>query len=180
MCESPHNDPHSLYSRARCHGSRCINSSRWGCIFPSKARHTQVTFVTTPYKIWLTPPLSFECLRWNMNECVHWRLELFRYEYVKYFLRVVALQLCISPFNPPSLSPSLPASPLSNLMRRKFRFRSPFLDKQGGEWEREKTLWRIKIWMRANLHTHTHTTLHRLTAWTNSSILLLTNRQADI
>lgn len=37
VCESPHNDPHSLYSRARCHGSRCINSSRCGCIFLSEA-----------------------------------------------------------------------------------------------------------------------------------------------
>ena len=141
MCESPHNDPHSLYSRARCHGSRCINSSRWGCIFPSKARHTQVTFVTTPYKIWLTPPLSFECLRWNMNECVHWRLELFRYEYVKYFLRVVALQLCISPFNPPSLSPSLPPSlPLPSVTSCGENFASgprSWISKEANERERK-------------------------------------------
>lgn len=33
VCELAHNNPHSRYSRARCHGSCCINSFRCGCIF---------------------------------------------------------------------------------------------------------------------------------------------------
>ncbi len=64
--------------------------------------------------------------------------------YVKHF----ALQLCFSHF----LSAS--ASPLCNLMQRKFCFWPPFLDKRGGKWDSDmaRRQKHINIWMRTFLH----------------------------
>lgn len=146
------------------------------------ACHTQVTFVTTPCKIWLTPPLSFECLRWNMNECVHWRLELFRYEYVKYFLRVVALQLCISLF---PLPPSLPLPSVTSCGENFASGPRSWISKEASE--RENTMTDKNLDENKPAHT-LHFTGYLLeqtcTIWRKQqhppAILCLTNRQADV
>lgn len=144
MCESPHNDPHRLYSRARCHGNRCINSSRCGCVFLSKVRVILKSRLSQLPKIWLTPPLCFEFQHWNMNEYVHWRLECFFSTHVKYFLRHFALQLYISLFPSPLCLP-LPSVTLcrENFMSGSHSRISKAANEMWREQNRDKTLRQI-------------------------------------